>query len=535
MNFIPNHYPHPSRRTAIYGANGMVASTSPLASQIGLDVLKKGGNAIDAALAVAATMPVVEPTSNGLGSDCFAIVYYKGALYGLNGSGRSAKNISIDALRSRGYEDIPTFGPIPVGLPGAVSGWMALHDRFASMDLEDLFEGAIGLAQEGFPLSPTIARLWQDEVEKYSPYKDDPAFAAFFEEFTLGGRAPREGEIFANPNLASSLRAIAATKGEAFYRGDLAQKISDFLGQHGGFLEKSDLEAHTPLWVDPISTNYRGIDVWELPPNGHGISVLMALEILEGYDLASLPLEKRLHLQIEAMKLAMVDAAKYVTDPDHMSTRVEDLLSRAYSSSRRSLIKDQALDPLPGLPHCPSTVYFATGDREGNMVSMIQSNYMGFGSGLVVPGTGISLNNRVHNFSMDPCHDNCLVGGKRPYHTIIPGFLTKEGRALGPFGVMGAFMQPQGQAQVLVNMIDLGLNPQAALDGPRFQWLQGRDIELEEDFPPSLAQDLMERGHRIQIQKDPINMGRGQIILRQENGVYCGGTEKRADGYIAVY
>lgn len=529
-------YPYPSQRSSIYGKNGMVCASNPYAAQAGLDILKKGGNAIDAAIAVAASMPVVEPTCNGLGSDCFAIIYSKGRLHGLNASGRSPLSISIPALKDRGLDHIPSFGVVPIGTPGAVGGWMAMYEKFSTLSIEEIFEPAIDYAENGFPVSPIISKLWDMEIKNYEPFKDKKEFSGFFDTFTMDGKAPKAGEVFVNPDIGKTLREISKTKGASFYKGNIAEKIDTFIKKHGGFLTKEDLEIYSPLWVEPISTNYRGIDVWELPPNGHGISVLMALKILEKYEFVDRDSPETLHLQIEAIKLAMTDAAKYVTDPECMSVTIEDLLSDSYAKSRRDLIDEKvAIEAPPGIPHTPSTVYFCTADKYGNMVSMIQSNYRGFGSGIVVPGTGVSLNDRVENFSLEEGHDNILRGGKIPYHTIIPGFLTQGGKPLGPFGVMGGFMQPQGHLQILMNLIDFGLNPQAALDAPRFQWFGKKKIGLEAEFSDWLKTTLTGKQHNIKIQENYFDMGRGQIILRNSQGILCGGTEKRTDGYVAFY
>ena len=335
--------------------------------------------------------------------------------------------------------------------------------------------------------------------------------------------------------MAKTLKEIAATKGEAFYRGAIAEKIDAFFKKHNGFLTKEDLAAFKPEWVDPISVNYHGVDVWELPPNGHGITVLMALQILKDMNLAERDCADTMHKQIEAMKLAMVDTAEYVAEPSFMRVSVDQLLSEDYAAKRRALINDKAIMPEPGDPGCPSTVYFCCADADGNMVSFIQSNFRGFGSGIVVPGTGISLNDRAENFKFDENHANALTGGKRPYHTIIPGFLTQDGKPLGPFGIMGGWMQPQAHVQVVMNMIDWHLNPQQALDAPRWQWVGGKKVEVEQETPNYIIRQLQRMGHQIIVQPDPYHMGRGQVILRDENGVLCGATEKRTDGQIMSY
>ena len=325
------------------------------------------------------------------------------------------------------------------------------------------------------------------------------------------------------------------TYGDAFYKGELADKIDAFMQEHNGFLRKSDLEAYKPEWVEPLSVNYRGYDIWELPPNGHGITVLMALNILKGYNFTERDTVETMHKQIEAMKLSFVDTKEYVAEPSYMKVTAEQLLSERYAADRRALINDKALEPVVGDPRYSSTVYFCTADAEGNMVSMIQSNYRGFGSGIVVPGTSISFNDRAENFSFDETHPNALQGGKRPYHTIIPAFMTKDGQAVSAFGIMGGFMQPQAHVQVAMNMIDFGLNPQQALDAPRWQWIGGKTVEVEQDTPNHIIRQLQRMGHNVVVQPDPYHMGRGQIIIRDEDGVLCGATEKRTDGQIACF
>ena len=369
-----------------------------------------------------------------------------------------------------------------------------------------------------------------DALRDYEEYVE-----GWFDTFAPNNTWLKPGEMFRCPDMAKTLKEIAATKGESFYRGAIAEKIDAFFKKHNGFLTKEDLAAFKPEWVDPISVNYHGVDVWELPPNGHGITVLMALQILKDMKLGERDCVDTMHKQIEAMKLAMVDTAQYVAEPSYMKVSVDQLLSEKYAAKRRALINDQAIMPEPGEPGCPSTVYFCCADGEGNMVSFIQSNFRGFGSGIVVPGTGISLNDRAENFKFDENHANALAGGKRPYHTIIPGFLIQDGKPLGPFGIMGGWMQPQAHVQVVMNMIDWHLNPQQALDAPRWQWVGGKKVEVEQETPNYIIRQLQRMGHQIIVQPDPYHMGRGQVILRDENGVLCGATEKRTDGQIMSY
>lgn len=535
IKFDPQNYPYPSKRNVVYARNGMCNAGNPHAASAGLQTLLKGGNAVDAAVAMASAMPVVEPTGNGLGADCFVILWYEGKMYGLNASGPAPKSLSVAALKDRGFEKIPSYGVEPIDVPGAVAGWMTLHERFGKLPLEEVMAPAIRYAEEGYPVTPNISRLWQEAFENYSKYRDRPEFQGWFDTFAPNNTWLKPGEMFRCPDMAKTLKEIAATKGESFYRGAIAEKIDAFFKKHNGFLTKEDLAAFKPEWVDPISVNYHGVDVWELPPNGHGITVLMALQILKDMKLGERDCVDTMHKQIEAMKLAMVDTAQYVAEPSYMKVSVDQLLSEKYAAKRRALINDQAIMPEPGEPGCPSTVYFCCADGEGNMVSFIQSNFRGFGSGIVVPGTGISLNDRAENFKFDENHANALAGGNRPYHTIIPGFLTQDGKPLGPFGIMGGWMQPQAHVQVVMNMIDWHLNPQQALDAPRWQWVGGKKVEVEQETPNYIIRQLQRMGHQIIVQPDPYHMGRGQVILRDENGVLCGATEKRTDGQIMSY
>lgn len=534
MRYDPLHYPYPSRRTCVYARNGMVATSQPLAAQAGLEVLRRGGNAIDAAIATAAALTVVEPTSNGIGSDAFALVWAGGKLHGLNSSGPAPMAISIDALARAGVTQMPKFGFTPVTVPGAPGAWAELSARFGRQPLTEVLAPAVQYAEQGYPLSPTLGTFWKRAADNYKQALSGPEFQHWFDTFTPGGDAPAIGEIWRSPGHANTLRLIAETKGEAFYRGELAEKIDAFARAHGGYIRKEDLAGFRPEWVDPIRVNYRGYDVWEIPPNGQGIVALMALNLLKGFEFAGRDTADTYHKQIEAIKLAFADAHRYVTDPRHMKVAVADLLSDGYAAERRRLIGKSAL-PEAGTPPRGGTVYLCTADGEGNMVSYIQSNYMGFGSGLVVPGTGIALQNRGHNFSLDPTHDNRLEPGKKTYHTIIPGFLTRDGQAIGPFGVMGGFMQPQGHLQVVMNTVDFDLNPQAALDAPRWQWMEGKVVEMEHSTPAHITEALARMGHQVCWALGSGGFGRGEIIWRQEDGVLVGATEPRADGQIAAW
>lgn len=514
----------------------MVATSQPLAAQAGLDILKKGGNAIDAAIATAAMLTVVEPTSNGIGGDAFALVWTKGELHGLNGSGPAPKSISIDAVKERGFDEMPTYGWLPVTVPGAPSAWAELSKRFGKLSLKEVLQPAIDYAENGFPLTPILGRYWGIAYKRFKELLTGEEFQHWFDIFAPHGRAPKVGEVWKSEGHAATLRSIAETNGESFYRGELAEKIDAFSKKYNGFLTKEDLADYKAEWVQPIKVNYRGYDVWEIPPNGQGLVALLALNIVQGYDFHTRDFVDTYHKQIEAMKLAFTDGKAFITDPKEMKLTVDELLSEAYAVSRRNEITEEAILPNPYQPPSGGTVYLATADGEGNMVSFIQSNYMGFGSGLVVPGTGIALQNRGRDFSLDPEHHNALQPGKQTYHTIIPGFLTKGSEAIGPFGVMGGYMQPQGHMQVIMNTIDFHLNPQAALDAPRWQWVGEKKIQVEPHFPNHLAQALARKGHQVEMSVDTGGFGRGQIIWRDpDTGVLIGGTEARTDGSIAVW
>lgn len=529
------HYPYPSQRTVAYAGQGMVATSQPLAAQAGLEILKEGGNAIDAAIATAACLTVVEPTSNGIGSDAFALIWHQGELHGLNASGSAPKSISPAALKKAGYDAIPKYGFLPVTVPGAPGAWGECNRKYGALPLTQVLAPAIKYARKGYPLTPTVALNWQRAFNIYSQNLQGEEYKSWFETFAPQGRAPYAGEMWRSEDHAETLEEIAATAGQSFYQGKLAEKIDRFSRQYQGYIRGEDLADFRPEWVDPINVNYRGYDVWEIPPNGQGLVALMALNILRGFSFDYQD-ELAYHRQIEAIKLAFADGLKYITDSQSMSTTTKQLLSADYAAKRRNLINGEAALPEAGSPPKGGTVYLATADSQGNMVSYIQSNYMGFGSGLVVPGTGIALQNRGHNFSLDPNHENVLAPGKRTYHTIIPGFITREGRPVGPFGVMGGFMQPQGHLQVVMNSIDFSLNPQAALDAPRWQWLQDKTVLVEHSFPKSIAQQLSRRGHDIRVAIDNGSFGRGQIIWRdQATGVLAGGTDGRADGQVACW
>lgn len=524
-------YPFPSQRMPVIAGNGVVATSQPLAAQAGLMMLQQGGSAVDAALATAVALTVLEPTSNGIGGDAFALVWDGTRLHGLNASGAAPAALEAAALREQGYRRMPSEGWLPVTVPGAVAGWGELHQRFGRLDLAQVMSPAIAYAENGYGVSPIVARYWHDRRTRFTT-SPDPALAAWGPTFAPGGRTPSAGERWASPAHARTLKTLAARGVRDFYEGDLAAKIVAFAQQTGGLLTAADLAAHHSRWVEPISTRYRGHEVWEIPPNGQGLTALIALSILAGTDLPAYPhlSAESLHWQIEAMKLAFADARRYIADPERVAVPLAGLLEPGYIAARRALIGPAAADPGPGQPPQGGTVYLCAADREGMMVSYIQSNYMGFGSGVVIPDTGIAMHNRGNGFSLEAGHPNEAAGGKRPYHTIIPGFLTKAGRPLGPFGVMGGFMQPQGHTQVVVGTVDYGLNPQAVLDAPRWQVTGGLGVDLELGLPEVVLRELVARGHQVTVPVPHGGFGRGQIIWRLEDGLYVAGSDRRADG-----
>ncbi len=524
-------------RKPVFARQGVVATSQPLASQAGLEMLRRGGNAVDAAIAAAVTLTVVEPVSNDVGGDNFAIVWDGKQLHGLNGSGRSPAGHSIEAIRRRGYSQVPPVGWFSATVPGAPAAWRDLHEKFGKLPFASLFEPAITYAEQGYPLAPTNANSWRLQVELVHPQLSGEQFSGFFPVYAPNGRAPRIGEMWRNPDLARTLQIIAETKAEGFYRGEIAQKIAAFATKTGGLFTEADFAAHTSTWVTPISTNYRGFDVWEIPPNGQGITALIALNILEGFDLASMGRDstESYHVQIEAMKLAFADTHRYVTDPEREWVPVQEMLSKSYADERRKLISTRAGRPTPGRFERSGTVQFCAADKDGMMVSFIQSNYAGFGSHVVIPGTGMLLQNRGVAFSLDPRHPNRLEPNKRTFHTIIPGFLTRDGNAIGPFGVMGGHMQPQGHAQMIVNTVDYHMDPQTSLNAARWMWWYGSAVHLEPHVPDSVVEGLSKRGHDVEVDVDLEAFGRGQIIWRLDSGAYMAGSDNRADGCAVGY
>lgn len=532
-------------RSPVLASNAMAATSQPLATQVALDVMKDGGNAIDAAIAANALLGLVEPTGNGIGGDIFAIVWDAKTkrLYGLNGSGRSPKSLSLDWFKTNGFDSIPPHGPLPVTVPGAVDGWFLLHDRFGEKPMKDLLRPAIDYARNGFPVSQLIAYYWERSVPILSK------FPGFIEQFTDDGAAPREGEIWRNLGLATTLESIANEGRDVFYKGHIAKSIARYMQENGGFLSYDDLESHSGNWIDPVSTNYRGFDVWELPPNGQGIAALQILNIMELFDIGAMRRESAeyVHLFTEAKKLVFEDRAKYYADPEYNKIPVAELISKPYAQTRARLIdlnRSSLEYPAGNLLEYGDTIYLTTADSEGNMVSLIQSNYRGMGSGMSPPGLGFILQDRGEMFSLEEGHFNQFKGGKRPFHTIIPAFVTRDGEPWMSFGLMGGAMQPQGHAQIIINMIDFKMDVQAAGDAPRIHHTgsseptgslmkNGGILNLETGYPYGTIRKLMRMGHRVQFANGPY--GGYQAIYRAKNGVYWGASESRKDGQAAGY
>jgi len=535
-------------RSEVLATHGMVATSVPLATQIGLDVLKKGGTAVDAAIAANAALGLMEPVSNGVGGDLFAIVWDAKTkkLHGYNGSGRSPKSLSLQYFVDHNIKEIPPLGPLPVNVPGTVDGWFALHDRFGKLTMKDDLAPAIRYAREGFPVTELIARYWQLSVPRLSQYP------GFKEQMTLDGRAPQKGEIWKNSNLANTLQAIADGGRDAFYKGKIAHVIGDYFKANGGFLSYEDMAAHKGEWVEPISTSYRGVEVWELPPNGQGLAALEILNVLEGYDLKKYGFgsPEHVHLFVEAKKLAWEDRAHLYADPDFYKTPVDKLLSKDYAAGQRKKISlERAMRSVAGstaLEH-GDTIYLTTADQWGNMVSLIQSNYRGMGSGMTPPGLGFVLQDRGQLFVLKEGHPNSFAPGKRPFHTIIPSFITRDGKPWISFGVMGGGMQPQGHAQIVMNLIDFGMGLQEAGDAPRIQhegdtepegqnvqMKDGGEVELESGFSYETIRALMEKGHHVTF-ADGQYGGYQAIEWDEKNHVWIGASEGRKDGQAAGY
>ena len=528
-----------SRRSPVYSRTGIVATSQPLASAAGLEVLSQGGNAADAAVAAGAALNVTEPTSTGIGGDMFALYYSAETkqVSALNGSGRAPAALTLNRLKEEGFSlELPPFHAHTVTVPGACAGWFDLIERHGSLSMADILAPAIRLASEGFPVAPITSYSWQRGAQ--NQLKSAPNG----HELTIDGRGPIPGEIFRNPNLARTFESVANGGKDAFYQGRIAEAIVSVIREAGGCMSLDDLATHTSTWEEPVSVTYRGLRVHECPPNGQGITALIALNILEGFDLSSFGFlsTEHLHLSIESMRLAFADSRWYVADPTFSNVPIQELLSKRYADERRKLInRDRAtMDPKRGTPVSSSgTVYLSVVDKYGNACSFINSNYWGFGTGIVPKGFGFTLQNRGHNFSLDPNHPNRLEPRKRPYHTIIPAMVTREdGSLYASYGVMGGFMQPQGHVQVLSALVDHGLDPQAALDLPRFcidvEEAGGR-VALEEGIPARVVSELEKMGHPVYPVSgyDRSLFGRGQVILRDaETGALCAGSDPRADG-----
>ena len=529
-------------RSEVIGQNGMAATSHPLATQTAIDVLKSGGNAIDAAIAANAVLGLVEPTGCGIGGDLFAIVWDEktNQLYGLNSSGPAPQKMSIDYVKQQGFEKIPAYGALPVTVPGAVAGWSALHEKFGKLPFENLFNNAIDYANNGFPVTELIAYYLERSSSVFEDYEN------FSSVWMPSGATPKKGEIFKNPLLAKTYKAIAKTNGQSFYEGSIATEIIKILNENGNPMSLSDLRNFSPEWVEPVSTNYRGYDVWELPPNGQGIAALQILNILENYDIRNMGFDSAeyIHLFVEAKKLAFEDRAKYYADSNFSSIPTTKLISKEYALERNKLINmNNAAKRFDAGLEDGDTIYLTVADKYGNMVSLIQSNYRGMGSGIVPDNSGFMLQDRGEMFSMDPNHKNSLIGGKRPFHTIIPAFITKDNEPYISFGLMGGAMQPQGHAQIVINLIDFDMNLQEAGDAPRIRHMgsseptgevmeDGGYLTLESGFSTDIRNQLTELGHTLKDEKG--GYGGYQAIMLIDD-VYYGASETRKDGQASGY
>jgi len=531
-------------RSEVIAKHGMVCTSHPLATQIGLDILKNGGNAIDAAIAANAALGLMEPTGSGIGGDLFAIVWSAKdqKLYGLNASGRSPENLTLQYFKDKNMTKIPAYGPIPVTVPGCVDGWFELHKKFGSMKMTDILAPTINYAREGFPITELIGYYLSLSAKGLSKYPN------FEETYMTQGKGLEKGDVFKNPFLANTLEAIAKGGRDAFYKGKIAKTIADFIQEQGGFLSEKDLANHHSEWLEPVSTNYRGYDIWELPPNGQGIAALQILNIMEAYDVKAMGFgsTEYLHYFIEAKKLAFEDRAKYYADPEFNKLPIEQLISKEYAAERRKLIKERSARSYDaGNLEQGNTIYMTTADKDGNMVSLIQSNYRGMGSGMVPPKLGFMLQDRGELFSLEEGHKNVYEPKKRPFHTIIPAFITKDGKPWISFGVMGGAMQPQGHAQIVMNLIDFGMNLQEAGDAPRIQHVgsteptggkmsDGGEVNVESGISYQTIRELMNKGHKIVY--DLGGYGGYQAIMWDAiKGVYYGASESRKDGQAAGY
>ncbi len=530
-------------RSEVIATNGMAATSHPLATQTAIDVLKDGGNAIDAAIAANAVLGLVEPTGCGIGGDLFAIVWIKEdkKLYGLNSSGPAAQDMTIKKLKAMGIDKIPPFGPLPVTVPGAVAGWTALHKRFGKKSFDELFTNAIYYADNGFPITEVVGYYLQLSSERYKDYPN------FKDVWMPNGDALKKGDIFVNKDLANTYKEIAKSYGNSFYKGDIAKIISKFITEQGGFLSEDDLKNYQPEWITPVSSNYRGFDVWELPPNGQGIAALQILNILEQYDISNMGHNSAeyIHIFTEAKKLAYEDRAKYYADMNFADVPIKELISKEYALKRNKLIdlKKAASTYDTGIFEDGDTIYMTVADKDGNMVSLIQSNYRGMGSGMVPPNLGFMLQDRGEMFNLDPKHRNSLEGGKRPFHTIIPAFITKDNKPFISFGLMGGGMQPQGHAQIVVNIVDFQMNLQEAGDAPRIRhfgsseptgetMINGGFLSLESGIDGHVRDELLKLGHNLKDEKG--GYGGYQAIMKVD-GVYYGASESRKDGHASGY
>ena len=535
-------------RSEVIAQHGMAATSHPLATQIALDILKQGGTAVDAAIAANAALGLMEPTGNGMGGDLFAIVWDAKSqkLHGLNASGRSPKSLTLDYFKQQGLKAIPAHGPLPVSVPGAVDGWFELHKKFGKLPMKTLLAPTIKYARDGHPVAELIAWYWQRSAPVLSKWP------GFKEQMTIDGRGPNKGEIWKNPHLANTLEKIAKGGRDAFYKGDIAKTIDAYMKKHGGFLSYDDLASHQSEWVEPVSVNYRGYDVWELPPNSQGIAALQMLNLLEAYDFSKIPFgsAEHVHLFVEAKKLAFADRATFYADPAFVKTPIAHLLSDAYANERRKLINLERAMQAVDAGHAPlndgDTIYLTTADKHGNMVSLIQSNYRGMGSGMTPDRLGFVLQDRGEMFVLSEGHANSFAPGKRPFQTIIPAFISKDGKPWVSFGVMGGAMQPQGHVQIVMNLIDFGMNLQEAGDAPRIYheatvdepngapMSDGGVTYLETGFPYETIRELMRKRHQVQFNNG--GYGGYQAILRDaQNGVYVGASEGRKDGQAAGY
>jgi gamma-glutamyltranspeptidase/glutathione hydrolase len=534
-----------STRSEVISQNGMVATSHPLASQIGIDILQNGGNAIDAAIAANAALGLMEPTGNGIGGDLFAIVWIEKEkkLYGLNASGRSPENLTLEYFKENNFKSIPAYGPLPVSVPGCVDGWFELHNKFGKISMTNILSPTIKYAEDGFPVTELVSYYMKVASNNFQEYPN------FKETYYLNDSTPKKGQIFKNPDLAHTLRVIAKDGRKGFYEGKIANTIANFIQDQGGFLSYNDLKNHKSEWIDPVSTNYRGYDIWELPPNGQGIAALQILNLLEAYDIRSMGFgsAEYIHHFVEAKKIAFADRAKYYADMDFNKVPVKYLISKEYADMRRKEIHPDkaAKRVLPGNPENGDTIYLTTADSEGNMVSLIQSNYRGMGSGMVPTGLGFMLQDRGELFSLDQNHFNVYAPKKRPFHTIIPAFITKDGNPFISFGLMGGAMQPQGHAQIVINIVDFDMNLQEAGDAPRIRhqsdqqptggdMINGGELALETGFDYKQVRELMKKGHKIIYDLGSFG-GYQAIMIDYINKVYYGASESRKDGNAIGY